>query len=1111
MDAELKYGNLLNAIPSSNIPKNNGFAKDDGASLKTSFIGINEEMGREGNLHLKVAESISNLIIKPFTQWSFENKQRIDYSSSLLKNMIKQYLRHENETDKSKKKYFNKCRVLEEERTNLQEEEEEAKKEELNNTPSSATTAVDERDQSPGILAKMDGQHQNSDDESYDSDDDDFEVTQFGSIQFDSKHLKELFIKMLDEIPMNPYKIPILGTYENVSLGTDIMSWIQGNTGLTKISDAESFGQDLANKGYLRLVGQVGNNFANSSNLHYQWKNQAFITAGKQQSISLTVGTYFEGVINTTKGIHNGVPETLIQKLTREVSELENKYENDVEKLDDLRCDLEENISEHLKFFEKCELDRLRILKQSVSDFTAIVGNNVSSLKSVVDKLMLYEETIKPENDLSFLLQNYHTCAFVPKVTIFDNYYQVTAWKIFGTAIETRCRTDKKNVPLIISAILSYMDSIYPIMKNDSERQNVWLLHPKLKDVHLLRKSLNKNELITREKLVDYDPIIITSVLKLYLLELPDSLIPSDLYDVFRTIYSQYGNNGLDSPNDSSNGNDQTQLRLSAIQNTLAALPKCNIATLDSIARHFTRLIKIIKLPISSSSTVGGSNSDQSIPEKQEESQLKGIDIFKNRIAQEFSMCIIRPKIQTNITLGDKHGSKLMIDILNYREIIFADLRRRGSSRKSSRTSSRVSSGVLNSFNDGRVLSGSGLISASKFSMLQPHPAIPPKVQEQFEAPIHTAKSNDSLGSSDSGNSPSSSLNRVAALQARLKEAVSVASRTSPKQPGMMKRFSQSSVVTTNTPIIPQGVRHSKTQSFASSNSLPEIQIPPNEDFVFSNNRTSIKNLRYNSTSSLITTEDDKAETSAKLASVQKAKIKVDDKVSPSKLSEGTKQLDKSSSSSLTTEDEKSALSSDQKIKIKIEDKVSPLRIPEGTKKLETSSLQFSFDPQEKENNNLSTCISPGLRLQLNSDSEINESTDSFVSVPSSISPPRTGSYSNPNPNSNSNSEQYKLPTENPKIEDESITPAYVPKRRSTNLTPRIDKNGNIILVNTTTGEVTSPTKKSSSSSITSSPRLKPSISPLKRSTKYGSPERSSRFDRDSKSRHDSSNPIVID
>lgn len=638
-DAEEQYGNKLRDLQTSYAPKKGGFGRDDGASLRKAYEGIITEMSEEGKNHVQVAENIRRMVLIPFGKWSDEHRQRVDYSNGVLKNKLKNYERELSEVQKAQKRYFNKCRVLED-----------LKESELNGEGMSEEQHQDSVHDTTAAIAAANAAQGHSDEQSsvhggeYGGLNDPVEL---GGEIYSPEEAEDLFRKMLESIPRKSVKVPILGTYDHVSTGDQIVSWALNNVSKGSLAHAEQFGQSLVNSGFLRLVGQVGSKFANSSVLNYQWRKKAYVQAGRdtfdqRDLISPYLGGYIGDTINNY--INNPHPdETPDERLAREVAELDHRYKISVAKLDDLRCNLEESIIDHLKFMERCEFDRLKAIKAVFLDFLASLSNVVPSIQSAIDKELLFQETVHPANDLRYILESYRTGSFSPKVTVYDNYYNSTEDQTFGVDLELRCRGDKKKVPYLVSAILSHMDTQYPDLDNDQVRLGVWTVSVPLNNTHRLRKKLNTGRQFSKEILQNFEAPIVASVLKLYLVELPDSLVPAQYYDIIKTIYSQHGND------------DDPRARISAIQNTFAQLRVTNIATLDAILTHLTRLTSITKAD----------------------------NEYLTQLAQEFSHCILRPRTQSSLTIGDRHSFRLVYDLLAHKDQIFRELKRNNSNQSS--------------------------------------------------------------------------------------------------------------------------------------------------------------------------------------------------------------------------------------------------------------------------------------------------------------------------------------------------------------------------------------------------------------------------------------------
>lgn len=140
--------------------------------------------------------------------------------------------------------------------------------------------------------------------------------------------------------------------------------------------------------------------------------------------------------------------------------------------------------------------------------------------------------------------------------------------------------------------------------------------------------------------------------MKLYLLELPDSLVSSHVYEIVKTIYSQTATDTSEST------------RVSVIQSTLGQLRLANIATLDAITTHFTRLIEL-------------TSADEA---------------YIASLATNLAPCILRPKQETTLTMNEKYNYRLLRDLFGHKETIFGELKR--ASSQANRAASEAANGA---------------------------------------------------------------------------------------------------------------------------------------------------------------------------------------------------------------------------------------------------------------------------------------------------------------------------------------------------------------------------------------------------------------------------------
>ncbi|KAM0286020.1 hypothetical protein ACHAQH_001210 [Verticillium albo-atrum] len=637
-EAEDLYGTRLSDIAPAADRVQGGFARDDGATVRKAYDGVRIEMEDAARSHKKIAQSIRDLVINPFSRWCDSHESRIQDSQDDLQTRIKAHDRQAELAKKLRSNYFNKCRLVED----IEEENK---------------LAFQDPETSPSAVAASNiPEIKVSENKEPEIPEDDDEPIEIGDEVYQPEQMKKILAHMLNTIPLGEHKVPIMGTYQNTTPGTDIVEYLQRNMGTTSISYAERIGQDLISNGFLRLIGNVGNSFANSSKMMYQWKPKAFQMAGVPEnkktlgrtfsmpgsdggSDSPVAGTVSEYLANWNV-LNNAHPnETPADRLRREAREADDKYKAAVRKLDELRCDLEENIFLHLRFLERCELDRLKAVKTVVLDFSGTISNVIPTLQSAVDNMMLFQETVQPASDLRYLLENYRTGGFHPKVVVYENYYNKVDEQTFGVDLEARAKADKKRVPIAVTTLLTYLDNQYPELEGDKARRDVWLVDVPLTHTHKLRSRVNDGKPLSPEILSEYDIPTVASLLKLYLLELPDSLVSAHMYEIIRQVYTAQSAQSAETSEAS---------RISILQQTLAQLRLTNIATLDACMNHFTRLIDL-------------TSADEE---------------YVNALATTLAPCILRPRTETSLTMEEKHAYRLIRDLFQYKEPIFTELKR---------------------------------------------------------------------------------------------------------------------------------------------------------------------------------------------------------------------------------------------------------------------------------------------------------------------------------------------------------------------------------------------------------------------------------------------------
>ncbi|WPH03654.1 Hypothetical protein R9X50_00653700 [Acrodontium crateriforme] len=637
-DAEDLYGQKLADIEPATNRIDGGFQRDDGASVKKAYEGVRTEMGEASRSHRKIASNIRELVVNPFGRWCDQHAARVQTSQDDLQGRVKALDRQAETVRQYRSAYYNKCRRVED-----LDEEEKLAFQDPNSAATSSPKAPTQAQTVPSI--KVDEEEEP-------------ELFEIGDQTYQPEQLKKILTHALDNIKLGEAKVPILGTYQNVSTGAEITEYIQANMSGKTVAYAEKIGQDLIDNGFLRLVGNMGSSFANSSRMNYQWRTKVFqltgipekrpkllgrastIASQSSEPDTPVIGDRLNEYLGGWNPLNNSHPnETPAEKLRREAKEADERYKLAVRKLDGLRCSLEEAMIDHLKFMERCELDRLKAIKSVILDFSGAISNVIPSLQSTVDNMMLFQETVQPASDVRYLLENYRTGSFFPKVTIYENYYNQVDEQTFGVDIEARARSDRKRVPLIVTTILTFLDSHYPDLEGDEARRSIWIVDVPLAATHHLRNQIHSSKSISMELLDKYEIPIVASVLKLYLLELPDSLVSSHVYEIVKTIYT------------STAKSESESARVQVLQSTLGQLRLANIATLDAVITHFSRLIELTSAD----------------------------DAYVTTLVNIMAPCILRPKQESSLSFTERFNVRLVRDLLAHKDAIFGELKRQSS------------------------------------------------------------------------------------------------------------------------------------------------------------------------------------------------------------------------------------------------------------------------------------------------------------------------------------------------------------------------------------------------------------------------------------------------
>ncbi|ORY91188.1 hypothetical protein BCR43DRAFT_498672 [Syncephalastrum racemosum] len=314
----------------------------------------------------------------------------------------------------------------------------------------------------------------------------------------------------------------------------------------------------------------------------------------------------------------------------------EGVYRDAVKKLEKLRMQLEEALFVHYEEMESLELERIQTIKQGFISMAATLSNSIPLCKELYDRMMLYQETLKPDKDVQFIVEQYRTGRYCPKPVIYTNYFHGAALdQMFGVSLEEYTRFYKVSVPPLISEGLTAIEEAFAQMYIE-EKEKTWTAPLQLDRTHEARDQINmpfsEASQLTAETLKDYDAQLLASLIRLYLMELPDCLSTFELYDPIKQLYT---NQHLDQ-----------DARLAALTRLLITLPSANFYTLKKLFGHFHKLI-------------------------QDCDDTQTAEDFSENLTTTFSTILLRPQTESNLTLHDRHPQRFVRDILRHYDDVF--------------------------------------------------------------------------------------------------------------------------------------------------------------------------------------------------------------------------------------------------------------------------------------------------------------------------------------------------------------------------------------------------------------------------------------------------------
>ncbi|KAJ2958402.1 hypothetical protein NQZ79_g5993 [Umbelopsis isabellina] len=254
------------------------------------------------------------------------------------------------------------------------------------------------------------------------------------------------------------------------------------------------------------------------------------------------------------------------------------------------------------------------------------MSNIIPNCKDIYDRLMLYQETLRPDADVQYIVEQYRTARFCPRPILYLDYHnRPTTDRNFGLPLETVTENSALRIPKIMQEGIQQLDTKISV---------IWTTDVPLDRVHEARAELNVHDsCIDQDKLKKYDPLLLASLLRLYLQELPECLLTFDLYDPVKVLYAD---SSLD-----------TDTRIKSISNLLSTLPASNYQTTELLFRHLHRLTAGCQAPVN--------------------------EMLSTKLSIVLGPILLRPRVDSTLTVHDKCPHRLVKDLIDHCDNIFSE------------------------------------------------------------------------------------------------------------------------------------------------------------------------------------------------------------------------------------------------------------------------------------------------------------------------------------------------------------------------------------------------------------------------------------------------------
>ncbi|KAJ2389689.1 Rho-GTPase-activating protein 8 [Coemansia sp. RSA 2611] len=556
-----------------------GFGRDEGATLKTAFRGLLTECVVLAEAHADLALELQSSVIVPLRSFSSEHRARVRASWKLIDDTVRRASAELAQVDRNHRVYTQKASAAEQLRLkespgSLQpaasptEFEVKARPSLAVDEAISAVSSISIRsveDEADADVALQRQLLSGGSTRALPAVHGELDVASIvlGNVALTRHEFHVMLQRMQTEVPQHDVRFGILGTFRGLISGESLAGWWCANypTVVRNEADAVSVGQSMLAQGYLRFMGR-GSPFQSRANAYYQWKRPALEFQSDDEGDS----------DNEALGSRQALLGRAVsyERARLEADEASQIYRDSVARAEVVRTGLEEQLTNYLDTMEVWELNRLMNVKSTLAEYARIAKQPVQAELAIGDRLEVYEESVKPQQDIQWGIENYGTGRFTPRPILFRPFALSPAeFQIFGVPLDEQLLVSHKDIPLLPAKALSLIAKCAREMAPE-DRYAIWTARVLLRNVHELRNAVNRAPRVTLRQLRAFELPVVANVLMLYLLELPQPLCPEELHGPLRALYS-------------SRSEKSSAETLKSVQSLLAGISYAHIKTLQTL------------------------------------------------------------------------------------------------------------------------------------------------------------------------------------------------------------------------------------------------------------------------------------------------------------------------------------------------------------------------------------------------------------------------------------------------------------------------------------------------------------------------------------------------